>query len=162
MKQRIDAPVQSMSILRNRRRWVVLLLVVTVIAASVILYDRPAHILPVGADRAVWERAVRTVNEDGTRALNSCLAPGGDLSRLAGLGTISSICTWGIYQEHPLKIRFVNGNGVGLLYMTHQLSDWSLQVGYCSYPLGGPWYELTLTSHEGTSCLRGFSSLPAP
>src|SRR5665213_1542789 len=145
MMRRIDTPVHSMSILRNRRRWVVLLLVVAAVAVSVILYDRPAHILPAGADHPVWERAVRTVEEYGSRVLNSCIAPGGELSRMAGLGTVSSICTWGVYQNRPLKIRFVNRDGVGLLYMTHQLRDWSLQLGYCSYPLGGPWYELTMT-----------------
>jgi hypothetical protein len=162
MRRRIDWPVQSKSILRSRRRWAVFLLIIVVIAATVVLYNRPAHIFPVGADQSVWLRAVKAVDEDGRQALNTCIAPSTVSLKIAGLGVISSICTWGDFRNHPLKIRFVNNAGVGLLYMTHQLHEWSLQLGYCSYPLGGPWYQLTLTSDKGTSCLRGFSPLPTP
>lgn len=127
-----------------------------------ILYNRPAHILPIGVDQSAWLRAVKTIDEEGRQGLNTCIAPSKVASKIAGLGVIKSICTSGDFQNQPLKIRFVNGAGTGLLYMTHQLRDWNLQVGYCSYPLGGPWYELTLTSNEGKRCLRGFSPVPTP
>lgn len=162
MRWRIDWPIQSESVLRSRGRWAVLLLFVAVVAVTAVLYNRPAHILPMGADQSVWLRAVKAVDGEGRQVLSTCIAPSKVTSKIAGLGIISSICTWGAFRSHPLKIRFVNDAGVGLLYMTHQLHDWSLQVGYCSFPLGGPWYELTSTSNEGTSCLRGFSPLPTP
>ena len=162
MKRKVDWPVQSTSILRGRRRKVVALLVVVAIAWSFFLYGRPAHILPVGADQFAWMTSVNEVSSEGSRALNTCVLATGKLSKIAGLGTVSSICTWGVFHNRPLKVRFLNRAGVGLLFMTHQLHNWSLQLGYCSYPLGGPWYELTPSTRQGTSCLRGFSPLPTP
>lgn len=162
MMRTIEWPVHSRSVLRSRRSRVTALLVVVLLVASIVLYDRPAHILPVGPDQRAWLQAVDAVSREGSGALNTCLRGVAGASNIPGLGPISSICTWGVYHDQPLKIRFLSRGGVGLLYMTHQVRDWTLQVGYCSSPLGGPWYQLAPSSRRDVSCPRGFSPVPTP
>jgi hypothetical protein len=162
MTRKIDWPVQSRSILRSRRAKAAALLLVVLVVTSLFLIGRPAHLLPTASDQFAWLQAVDTVSREGSAALNTCVPAAGDLSKVPGLGPISSICTWGAYHGRPLKIRFVNRAGDGLLFMTHQLRDWTLQLGYCSYPLGGPWYQLAPSSQQSASCPRGFSPLHTP
>ncbi len=147
-------------VIRSRiAKFLLVVVVLTMLAVGLYLHNRPSDTLDVATYRATWQAQVDSLVKGRQSAPSSCWAAQGSLATLPGFGAVDSLC-WTSISGHQLNFRFIQktpSSVTELLYMPES-SDWKLQYDFCVVQLSGPWWELR-SSNSG--CPRGFTFVPA-
>lgn len=154
MKHQIDYPIASQSVLRSRRGWVVIVLVMVVVVIGLTLYNRPAHLYAVDPNGQAWKADVH-------QALliaggSGCFVTVGPLEKLPGVGRIVSICVTTGLRKGAASVLFLRATGgaeSGLAY----LSGYPPPPDSCSSPISGPWWQISPMNYLSMSCPRGYT-----
>lgn len=144
---------------KGLRELLQLLILVTIIVVVVfvawVLYNRPPHLYPTGANAVTWRADVRiALSESGSGVQ---VVPNGPLSDLPGVGKIVKVMVETSTSGKRVVVFFlthvgIGSNFTGLVY----LDGYSPPVDTCNVHLNGPWWQLSPLNFNTNDCARGF------
>ena len=154
MNAKIDYPVASQSILRSRRSWFVLLLLIVAAIVALTLYLRPAHTYDVNANRKIWLTDVNVaLREAGS---GGSITPKGTLRNIAGVGKIQEVFVSKARLHGAVSVLFLTGINqkyAGLAY----LEGHPPPPDSCNVHLSGPWWQISHVDVTTMGCPRGYN-----
>jgi len=130
-------------------------IIVAVVFVTWVLYNRPPHLYPTGANAVTWRADVGiALSESGSGVQ---VVPKGPLSDLPGVGKIVKVMVERSPSGKRVVVFFLTHVGIGSNYTgLVYLDGYSPPADTCNVHLNGPWWQLSPLNYNTNDCSRGF------